>query len=73
MSSQIECSCESDGRWVAKIHALPGLQIFECTQDEALSAARTLSALLHCDRDKEDQRILAFYPGSIPNSAPFAR
>jgi hypothetical protein len=70
MASQIELSCEPDGRWVAEVESLPGLQLYGYSQDETLEAARKLHATLLYSGGGEEQRILAFYPGPIPDAAP---
>jgi hypothetical protein len=72
MASQIELSCEPDGRWIAELHVLPGLQLYGNSQAETLAAARTLTAMLLYESNGGDQRILAFYPGRIPDSAHLA-
>ena len=50
MVSQIECSIECsrapDGRWVAMVDDLPGLQLFGDSQEETLATARKVSAML---------------------------
>ena len=68
MLSQIELSCEPDGRWVAELLALPGLQLYGYSQGETLDAARNLSAMLLYKGSREGQSILAFYPGRIPDT-----
>ena len=68
MVSQIELSCEPDGRWIAEVHALPGLQLYGYSQDETLEAARKLSAMLLYKERRGDHSILAFYPGRIPDT-----
>jgi hypothetical protein len=72
MASQIELSCEPDGRWVAELQALPGLQLYGYSQEETLEAARKLNAMLLYEGSRENHRILAFYPGRIPDSAHHA-
>lgn len=71
MVCHVETSCEPDGSWVAKVPDLPGLQIYGHSQDDALATARTLTALLLLDGEREkkhDNRILVFYPSSAPDS-----
>ena len=72
MVSQIESNREPDGSWIAKVEILPGLQLYGNSQAETLAAARRLTAMLLYEDDGEDQRILAFYPGNIPDSATVA-
>jgi hypothetical protein len=69
MASHIELTCEPDGRWVAEVSALPGLQLYGSSQDETLEAARKLNAMLCYKGTREAEGILAFYPGRIPDAA----
>jgi hypothetical protein len=71
MACHIETSREPDGGWVAKVPALPGLQIYGHSQDETLAIARKLTAILlpkGYPHEPCDQRILVFYPGHRPES-----
>ena len=72
MVSQIESNREADGSWVAKVDILPGLQLYGNSEGETLAAARRLTAMLLYEDDGADQRILAFYPGRIPDSPTVA-
>jgi predicted RNase H-like HicB family nuclease len=72
MVYHIETSREPDGRWVAKVPALEGLQVYGHSQEETLVEARKLSAMLLYEGNQRDQRILAFYPGRLPDSARIA-
>jgi predicted RNase H-like HicB family nuclease len=72
MVCHIETSREPDGRWIAKVPALPGLQVYGHSQEETLVAARELSAMLLYEGNRRDQRILVLYPGRIPDSARIA-
>jgi predicted RNase H-like HicB family nuclease len=69
MVCHIETSREPDGRWVAKVPALEGLQIYGYSQEETLAEARKVSAMLLYGGNRRDQRILVFYPGRLPDSA----
>jgi hypothetical protein len=72
MVCQIETSREPDGCWVAKVPALPGLQIYGHSQVETLATAGKLNAMLLPKVGPQGQgnhRILAFYPGRVPDSA----
>jgi hypothetical protein len=69
MVYHIETSREPDGRWVTKIPALEGLQVYGYSQEETLLAARKLSAMLLYQDSRSDERILVFYPGRAPDSA----
>jgi predicted RNase H-like HicB family nuclease len=69
MVCHVETCCDPDGGWVAKVPELPGLQIYEHSQEDALATARRLTAILLLASEQEeqkDQRILAFYPGNAP-------
>jgi hypothetical protein len=69
MVCQIETIRENDGRWTAKVPALPGLQIYGNSEVETLAIAGKLNAVLlqkSDGREKHNQRILAFYPGRVP-------
>ena len=50
MVSQIECNIECnrapDGRWVAMVDDLPGLQLYGDSKEETLAAARKVSTML---------------------------
>jgi len=69
MMCPIETNRESDGRWIVSVPALPGLQVFGYSEEEALSTARRLNALLgQPDLSKEEGnfKILVFYPNRTP-------
>jgi predicted RNase H-like HicB family nuclease len=71
MFCHIETSHEPDGGWIAKVPELPGFQIYGYSQGETLATARKLTAMLLDGNDRHemnDQRILAFYPGRVPDS-----
>ena len=72
MVSHIECSREPDGRWVARVYDLPGLQLYGDSQEDALAAARKVTAMLLSQSNWGDQRIVAFYPDRTPDSARVA-
>jgi len=72
MVCHIETNREPDGGWIAKVPALPGLQVYRYSEHEALATARKLTAMLlqaGASTRKNNHRILAFYPGRIPASA----
>ena len=71
MVLNIETNRKPDGQWIAEVPVLPGLQVYEHSQEAALASARRLIAIL-LYRGEENQRILAFYPGRIPDSAAVA-
>ena len=72
MVCHVQTARETNGRWMAKVPAIPGLQIYGDSQDDLLASARKLTAILMNNNSGEehgDLRILAFYPGRIPDSA----
>ncbi len=69
MVYHIETSREKDGSWVAKVPALPGLQVYGYSEGETLSIAGRLAALLTPTGNETRSRILGFYPGRIPAAA----
>jgi predicted RNase H-like HicB family nuclease len=72
MGCPIETLCGPGGEWIASVPALPGLKAFALSQEEALSTARKLSAILlpqDAPQPPVNLRILAFYPGSLPSAA----
>jgi hypothetical protein len=69
MDHPIEARLESNGRWVATMARIPGLVVYEKTREDALVSARRLSAILRNEDRWCNERILAFYPGQIPNSS----
>jgi predicted RNase H-like HicB family nuclease len=82
MEYHIVTSQESDGRWAAKVPAMPGLVVYDDSQNEALQAARKICGILLDDENASGGRILAFHLGRVPSSArilsnsldmPFAR
>ena len=46
MDYSIDAVREPDGRWVATLPHIPGLVVYEQSQEEALDSARKLSAIL---------------------------
>ena len=72
MVFHIECSRQPDGRWVARVDDLPGLQLYGDSQEETLAAARKVTAILLYESNWGDQRILAFYPSRSTDSARVA-
>ncbi|MGA2982667.1 MAG: hypothetical protein ABSG32_02565 [Terriglobia bacterium] len=74
MVCQIETSREPDGYWIAKVPALPGLQIYGHSQVETLATANRLNAMLLSKGGRQgqsNQRILVFYPGRVPDPDRF--
>jgi hypothetical protein len=69
MACPIETSQGPDGRWVAKALAVPGLLVYGRTEEETRVAARELAAMLLPEGGTTRRRILAFYPGRIPDPA----
>jgi hypothetical protein len=69
MDYSIDAVREPDGRWVATLPHIPGLVVYEQSQEEVLDSARKLSAILLGEDMGGGGRILAFYPGQIPESA----
>jgi predicted RNase H-like HicB family nuclease len=69
MACQIETNQWPDGRWVAMAPAVPGLLVYGHTEEETRVAARELAAILQPEDSENRQRILAFYPGRIPDPA----
>ena len=47
---KIEVECEDDGRWIAEIVDLPGVQAYGQTRDEAIERAKALSLRVLADR-----------------------
>jgi predicted RNase H-like HicB family nuclease len=72
MVYHIETSREPDGRWVAKVPALEGLQVYGHSEEETLEEARKVSAMLLYEDNQRGHKILVFYPGRIPYSARIA-
>ncbi len=72
MPHRVEASREQDGRWVAKAPEVPGLRVYGFSEQETVAAAQKLIAILLPVVCKGSQRILAFYPGRLPDSAQFA-
>jgi predicted RNase H-like HicB family nuclease len=72
MVYHIETSQEPNGRWVAKVPAVPGLLVYGQTEAETLVAAEKLTAILLAEGNKSGRGIVAFYPGRIPDSAGVA-
>ena len=58
-----------DGRWVARVYDLPGLQLYGDSEEDALTAARTVTEMLLPESNPEHHRILAFHPDRSPDSA----
>jgi predicted RNase H-like HicB family nuclease len=46
IACNIECSRAPDGRWVAMVDDLPGLQLYGDSKEETLAAARKVSTML---------------------------
>jgi predicted RNase H-like HicB family nuclease len=67
MATNIELSREPDGRWAARVPAVPGLAAFGDTQEESLAVAKNVAAILLRACDPRGSLILGFYPGRIPN------
>ncbi len=75
MHCPIETSREADGRWMTRVPALPGLQVYEHSREESQATARKLASLLLPENARPQpapHRILVFYPWRRPNSAPMA-
>ncbi len=68
MDYPIETCREPDGRWMATVPRIPGLIVYEQTREDVLITARKLFAILRDDAVGHDGRLLAFYPGRIPES-----
>jgi len=47
---KIEVERESDGRWIAEIVDLPGVQAYGQTREEAIERAKALSLRVMADR-----------------------
>jgi predicted RNase H-like HicB family nuclease len=67
MGPPIEVRREPDGRWVATVPQIPGLAAYGHSREEALVSARKLSAILLEEDSRHSTRILAFYPGELPD------
>jgi hypothetical protein len=69
MPSNIETIREPNGRWVARVPAVPGLAAFGDTQEESFTVAKNVAAILLRPGDLHGPLILGFYPGRIPEHA----
>lgn len=69
MDYPIEADREPDGRWAATMSRFPGWVVYGQTRKDALVSARRLFAILLNEVTTPDRRILAFYPGRIPDSS----
>ena len=69
MSRHIESSRQPDGDWVATVPAVPGFRVYARTKQETLDLAEMLAAIFTVGRSTNATRILAFYPGNIPEAA----
>jgi predicted RNase H-like HicB family nuclease len=67
MGHPIEADRDQDGQWAAKIARIPGLVVYGYSREEALASVRILSAILRDDDVQQGRRILAFYPGKLPD------
>jgi len=72
MPHRVEASRERDGFWVAKVPEVPGLRVYGYSEQETVVTAEKVIAILLPEGRTESQRILAFYPGRLPDSARFA-
>lgn len=70
MPLNIETRPEPNGRWSARVLAVPGLVVFGSDQKESLAVAKTLAEILLPGGSQRRERILVFYPGCIPDRAP---
>ena len=46
----VELEREADGRWIAEVHALPGVMAYGHTREEALTSAEALALRVLADR-----------------------
>ena len=75
MVCPIETSREPDGRWLSRVPALPGLQVYEHSREESEATTRPAASLLlpqNARPQPATHRILVFYPWRRPDSAPLA-
>jgi predicted RNase H-like HicB family nuclease len=50
MTFEIEIDRETDGRWIAEIHALSGVQTYGHTRDEAVARVQALALRVLAER-----------------------
>ncbi|HEX8391627.1 MAG TPA: hypothetical protein VF665_04640 [Longimicrobium sp.] len=50
MDFDIELDREVDGRWIAEIHAIPGVLVYGVTREEAIAEAQALALHALADR-----------------------
>ena len=53
----VELECESDGRWITEVVALPGVMAYGATRDEALARAEVLALRVLADRLEHGEAI----------------
>lgn len=53
----IEVEREADGRWIAEILSLPGVQAYGQTREEAIERAKALSLRVLADRLEHGEEI----------------
>ena len=68
MRHPIETNRQPDGSWVATAPQVPGLTAYGQSREEVLVQARKLCAILLEEHVLHNHRILAFFPGKIPDS-----
>ncbi len=68
MDQLIVTSRQPDGRWVATVPQFPGMATYGQSRQEVRVLARKLCAILLDENMQHHERILAFYPGEIPQS-----
>jgi predicted RNase H-like HicB family nuclease len=54
---KIEIEREDDGRWIAEIVELPGVQAYGVTREEAIERAKALSLRVLADRLEHGEEI----------------
>jgi predicted RNase H-like HicB family nuclease len=47
---KIECEQETDGRWIAEVHALPGVMVYGDTKADARAKVQVLALRVIADR-----------------------
>jgi len=66
MLIDIQIRPELNGRWGARVPAVPGLVVYGESQEESREAATKVAGIILQRGERRRAKILAFYPGRMP-------
>jgi predicted RNase H-like HicB family nuclease len=65
MTLQIELEQEADGRWIAEVPTLPGVQTYRVTRTDAVAKVQALALRVLAERLEHGEAVPEFLTGTF--------